>query len=672
MSVIRKLLAVLGDALLKLFVFVTIVFAVYNVLVARQTPEVSLPFAFLDFVGNLARFDLGASEAGLEVSFFLLPAIAYSARLFFPPLILAALLALLFARWYYLGNSRVLRSATTWLSQAATTIPVFLLALFLQALASATGLFPISGVNSLGYGELGPAERILDTVHYLVLPSLTLFIFPFILFLNSLEDRVAELRSEDFIRNAYAIGFSRPKVYREHLFPLLVSHLLEQFAVLLPIFITYLVLVESVFGYSGLGVMAVSSFSPIIRAYDNIGFAGTRSALVYLGSFTIIAQFLIRAIRTGLLSRYGGENEGRERSLAATAIVPTALLALVVGPAVGLFEPGDRQTLYAGASAIRLALLAPGALILAYAVARSRGGAKPERLTPPPPPRDAEDASALTPPGKSARLRLRRNLRRHPRSALLAALGMCVAIGVILLGFLIEPPEISALDEIATDRSRLGPWIFTHALRALSLGESLVFPLLGAAAGTVAGLAFAALASIWKWRFLDRLFGVAETFPSVLLLLLLMADRSLPRAFVSEELGDPRATFVLVFAIVGAVRVYRVFADRIADINRREFMLYAQVLGTSSLARLFRHVLPVIGLAVLSSFLYLWVDLIVLQMNLSVVAPFIRNWGGMILGTRGAFIRGMWLPALVPAIFLLIYVALIRLTASGVKKVFAE
>jgi ABC-type dipeptide/oligopeptide/nickel transport system permease subunit len=54
------------------------------------------------------------------------------------------------------------------------------------------------------------------------------------------------------------------------------------------------------------------------------------------------------------------------------------------------------------------------------------------------------------------------------------------------------------------------------------------------------------------------------------------------------------------------------------------------------------------------------------------VAPFIENWGSMILGTRGEFIRGMWLPALVPAIFLLIYVALIRLTASGVKKVFAE
>jgi peptide/nickel transport system permease protein len=141
----------------------------------------------------------------------------------------------------------------------AYATPVFWAGLMLIVLFSIKlGWFPTSGFEEIGAFHEGWA-RVVDVAHHLVLPALTLSLFYIALYTRLMRASVLDQSAMDYVITARAKGLTERQIARRHVLRNAALPVLTMAGVQFGGLLGGAVVVETVFGWPGLGLLAYES-----------------------------------------------------------------------------------------------------------------------------------------------------------------------------------------------------------------------------------------------------------------------------------------------------------------------------------------------------------------------------------------------------------------------------
>ena len=113
--------------------------------------------------------------------------------------------------------------------------------------------FPASGMTSVGYEFLSPGAKISDRIMHLVLPAIALGIGSAAGVARYMRGSMLEVIHQDFIRTARAKGLSERTVVFKHALRNALIPIITLLGLYLPFLLSGAVLVETIFGWPGMG-----------------------------------------------------------------------------------------------------------------------------------------------------------------------------------------------------------------------------------------------------------------------------------------------------------------------------------------------------------------------------------------------------------------------------------
>jgi peptide/nickel transport system permease protein len=192
------------------------------------------------------------------------------------------------------------RRAGTWSDTAITTLalvfyatPLFWIALMSQILFSLKlGLVPNVGYETIGASYTG-VTRVLDILHHLVLPALTLGLFFTALYARMMRASMLETAGADFVRTARAKGVSPGVVTRRHVARNAILPVVTLAGLQAGQIVGGAVLTETVFAWPGIGRLMFEALAQ--RDYQVLlGVFFVSSAMVVL--FNLITDVVYRVV----------------------------------------------------------------------------------------------------------------------------------------------------------------------------------------------------------------------------------------------------------------------------------------------------------------------------------------------------------------------------------------
>ena len=150
--------------------------------------------------------------------------------------------------------------------------PVFVLGLLLLGVFGETlGWFPLGGsVDPIRHAGLSAAGRLLDRIHHLVLPALTLGLVAAAYTARHQRSALLDVIGQDFVRAARARGIAERAVLLRHALRNALTPTITLAGLAFPVLLSGSVLVESVFGWPGMGRLAAEAIGrrdyPVVTA----------------------------------------------------------------------------------------------------------------------------------------------------------------------------------------------------------------------------------------------------------------------------------------------------------------------------------------------------------------------------------------------------------------------
>lgn len=644
-------------AAVRLLVILSAAFLVYEVRLRAVEPSFHPLYGFFRYAVGLLTLRPGVTPTGIPTAFYVRPALLRSAALLTAASATACAVGYGFARWNFVHARRRALLRIERVGSIAYALPIAALAMVFFAIAAETGWFPIGGTTSTDFSSLGPVGKALDVLHHAALPWLTLTLFPALMLIRSGVRAVDELRDEDYLSLARSHGFPDVDLFRLHARKPVLGRLLTDLSAQLPLIVTYLVIVELVFRYTGVGYYTVQPYSGFWGSRGPDVFAVSQAALVYVGAGTVLAQLLLRLatvaavprMRTLRLDGVGGQRSAA-LAMVAFATAGAGLIALTIGEGAGL-----------AADAVRRGIALIGALgfVAALTVWRRADGAAagPDARIANREPSDAR--TAFEAPVASAGMRPVLRGSAFPTGRAIAWVLLAV---LVLLPWLVRPPNRPPRFLLARPDFVEHPelvWYFFA--RTFVTGRFLLVVLVTTAAGALVGVILGALAGYYGAGTVDRAVSCVEVVPSLLV-----------AALVAGISASASAPVTIAVAVAAAVSLYAP-ARRIGnELTGAEFTTYGRAIGETRLEELRRHLAPNLAVRLGPRFPSLYGDMIVLTVNLGflrltpvggaderagVVVDFFsaigREWGGQIAQGRSDFIRGTYLPTFWPILFLI-------------------
>ena len=212
------------------------------------------------YVRNIASFDLGFSfRHNQTVAQLILARLG-------PTLLLMVSVLLVSVCVGVLMGALAARHLNRWQDSVISTIavltyatPVFWAGLMLIVLLSVKlGWFPTSGMESVAAFHTGWA-RVVDVAHHLVLPVVTLTLFYLALYTRLMRASVIEQSTMEYVTTARAKGLNERQVLWRHLLRNACLPVLTMAGVQAGALLGGAVVVETVFAWPGLGLLAYDS-----------------------------------------------------------------------------------------------------------------------------------------------------------------------------------------------------------------------------------------------------------------------------------------------------------------------------------------------------------------------------------------------------------------------------
>jgi peptide/nickel transport system permease protein len=195
------------------------------------------------YLTGLVQGDLGRSYLQrAEVSTLIAARLPASLQLMAAGIVVELVLGLTMGIVAALRRGRATDKALMVTSIAAVSAPQFVVGLLLlYVFAVQLGWFPIGG-----YG----------TPAHLVLPAVTLGILGAGWYSRMMRSSMIEVLRQDYIRTARAKGLARPVILFRHALPNAILPIVAMIGIDIGIFMSGIVVVESVFGWPGIGQLA--------------------------------------------------------------------------------------------------------------------------------------------------------------------------------------------------------------------------------------------------------------------------------------------------------------------------------------------------------------------------------------------------------------------------------
>ena len=211
----------------------------------RQQLGLDQPFIvqYGDYLWNLINGNLGRSYLQkTEVTDLILSRLPATLQLLVAAIICELLIGLPLGIIAALNRGKLLDNALMLTSFITVSAPQFVVALLLLFIFAVTlGWFPIGG-----YG----------TFSHIVLPALTLGILGSGWYSRIVRSSMIDVLRADFIRTARAKGLGRSRVIFGHALPNAILPIIAMIGIDIGMFMSGIVVVESVFGWPGIGQLA--------------------------------------------------------------------------------------------------------------------------------------------------------------------------------------------------------------------------------------------------------------------------------------------------------------------------------------------------------------------------------------------------------------------------------
>ncbi|MBX3589468.1 MAG: ABC transporter permease [Burkholderiaceae bacterium] len=216
-----------------------------------------LAVQFFSYMKNILVFDLGYSfRHGRTVASLILDRLGATALLMFVSMALSLGMGILLGTIAARRNRSPAAALIMLVAIVSYATPLFWVGLMLIILFSINlGWFPTSGMSTVGLDATGLAYA-LDVAYHLVLPAITLSFFYMALYTRLMRASMLETLRLDFVRTARAKGISERKIVRRHVIRNAILPVFTMAGVQVSGMLGGSVIVESVFGWPGLGLLA--------------------------------------------------------------------------------------------------------------------------------------------------------------------------------------------------------------------------------------------------------------------------------------------------------------------------------------------------------------------------------------------------------------------------------
>ena len=241
---------------------------------------------YLSFVANAFSGDMGVSY-NYRLPVFEVIWEYFSFTLVFASIsfILQMSLSIWLALWVIKKRKKWLDKFVTNSSLFIYSIPAFVLGVALIYIFSVNlNLFPISGMKSLDYDDLSFFSQVLNKIHHLVLPLITLTAAGVALFYKYIKESMDDVLNQTFIINLRSSGVNENIILRKHVIPNALRPLISVAGVELGILLGGALITEVIFSLPGMGRLTVDSI--FSRDYPLvIGCVFTAGAVMILANF---------------------------------------------------------------------------------------------------------------------------------------------------------------------------------------------------------------------------------------------------------------------------------------------------------------------------------------------------------------------------------------------------
>lgn len=250
---------------------------------------------YVSYLGELARGDLGESFSQQRpVAMALKEAIPNTIVLAATALVIDLLLGLGIGALQAAYARRRLDTILTHATLFAYSLPTFWLGLvLLLVFGQALHWFPVGGVvDPVVHQALSPLGRLLDRLHHLALPALTLGLVGAAGTARFQRAALLEALGQGFVKTARAKGLTESRVLLAHALRNALLPTITLMGLALPFLLTGSVVIETVFAWPGMGKLAADAV--LSRDYPVVS-ATTLAAAALVVAGSLLADLLYAA-----------------------------------------------------------------------------------------------------------------------------------------------------------------------------------------------------------------------------------------------------------------------------------------------------------------------------------------------------------------------------------------
>lgn len=242
---------------------------------------------YIQWLGNISRLDFGTSftydEPVIDVIVSKFPV---SLMFGVISLILSYVVSIPLGIVKALRNGGTFDVVTSFILFLFYSIPSFMLAILLIVFFAGGSFFewfPVGGLNSEGYDELGTLGQFMDRAYHFVLPLICFTIGSFTSLTILMKNSIIEEIKKDYIRTARAKGVAEKVIYMKHALKNALIPIVTGLGGFLSVFFAGSLLLETIFQLDGIGLLSFKSV--LARDYNVImGLVFIQSALFLLGN----------------------------------------------------------------------------------------------------------------------------------------------------------------------------------------------------------------------------------------------------------------------------------------------------------------------------------------------------------------------------------------------------
>ncbi|MBQ8169096.1 ABC transporter permease [bacterium] len=178
----------------------------------------------------------------------------------------------------------------TVLTSIGMAIPSFFFAVILLIFAVKTGWFPVGGLTSANFADLGFFAKVADITHHLFLPVIVLFTISLAGLQRQMRANMLDVLDSEYVKFARAKGLSETQVVYKHALRNAINPLITLLGFEFAGLLSGAALTEYVFQYPGLGRLILEA---VLKSDINLVMASLMMGAIMLVVGNLIADILL-------------------------------------------------------------------------------------------------------------------------------------------------------------------------------------------------------------------------------------------------------------------------------------------------------------------------------------------------------------------------------------------